>query len=93
MVDSGGVYLPLQEDIFPDDNHFGRIFSNIAEMSSRWLPQISAVMGSCTAGGAYIPAMCDETIIIVKDNGSIFLGGPQLVQAATGVIVLLTQKH
>jgi len=86
MVDSGGVYLPLQEDIFPDDNHFGRIFRNIAEMSSMGLPQISAVMGSCTAGGAYIPAMCDETII-VKDNGSIFLGGPQLVQAATGVIV------
>lgn len=86
LVDSGGVYLPLQEEIFPDDQHFGRIFRNIAEMSALGLPQISAVMGSCTAGGAYIPAMCDETVI-VKGNGTIFLGGPQLVQAATGVVV------
>ncbi|NHR06739.1 methylcrotonoyl-CoA carboxylase [Chromobacterium haemolyticum] len=86
LVDSGGVYLPLQEDIFPDEQHFGRIFRNIAEMSALGLPQISAVLGSCTAGGAYIPAMSDETII-VRGNGSIFLGGPQLVRAATGVIV------
>jgi 3-methylcrotonyl-CoA carboxylase beta subunit len=86
LVDSGGVYLPLQEEIFPDEHHFGKIFRNIAEMSAMGLPQISAVMGSCTAGGAYIPAMSDETII-VRGNGSIFLGGPQLVRAATGVIV------
>ncbi|MBJ6639637.1 MULTISPECIES: carboxyl transferase domain-containing protein [unclassified Streptomyces] len=86
LVDSGGVFLPMQEDIFPDENHFGRIFRNIAEMSAMGLPQIAAVMGSCTAGGAYIPAMCDETVI-VRGNGSIFLGGPQLVRAATGVIV------
>ncbi|AXE33068.1 carboxyl transferase domain-containing protein [Chromobacterium phragmitis] len=86
LVDSGGVYLPLQEEIFPDEHHFGRIFRNIAEMSALGLPQISAVLGSCTAGGAYIPAMSDETII-VRGNGSIFLGGPQLVRAATGVIV------
>jgi len=86
LVDSGGVYLPLQEEIFPDDYHFGRIFRNIAEMSAMRIPQFSAVMGSCTAGSAYIPAMCDETVI-VKGTGSIFLGGPQLVQAATGVIV------
>ena len=86
LVDSGGAFLPLQEDIFPDENHFGTIFRNIAEMSALGLPQIAAVMGSCTAGGAYIPAMCDETVI-VKGNGTIFLGGPQLVQAATGVVV------
>jgi 3-methylcrotonyl-CoA carboxylase beta subunit len=86
LVDSGGVYLPLQEEIFPDEHHFGKIFRNIAEMSAMGLPQISAVMGSCTAGGAYIPAMSDETVI-VRGNGSIFLGGPQLVRAATGVIV------
>lgn len=83
LVDSGGAFLPLQEEIFPDEQQFGRIFRNIAEMSALGLPQISAVMGSCTAGGAYIPAMCDETII-VKGIGTIFLGGPQLVQAATG---------
>ena len=86
LVDSGGAYLPLQEEIFPDENHFGRIFRNIAEMSALGIPQIAAVMGSCTAGGAYIPAMCDETVI-VRDSGTIFLGGPQLVQAATGAIV------
>lgn len=86
LVDSGGAYLPLQEEIFPDEHHFGRIFRNIAEMSALDIKQIAAVMGSCTAGGAYIPAMCDETVI-VSGNGTIFLGGPQLVQAATGVIV------
>lgn len=86
LVDSGGAFLPLQEGIFPDENHFGTIFRNIAEMSALGLPQIAAVMGSCTAGGAYIPAMCDETVI-VRDSGTIFLGGPQLVQAATGVVV------
>lgn len=86
LVDSGGAFLPLQEDLFPDDNHFGRIFRNIAEMSAMGLPQIAAVMGSCTAGGAYIPAMCDETVI-VQGTGTIFLGGPQLVQAATGEVV------
>ena len=83
LVDSGGAFLPLQEEIFPDEHQFGKIFRNIAEMSALGLPQIAAVMGSCTAGGAYIPAMCDETII-VKGTGTIFLGGPQLVQAATG---------
>ena len=86
LVDSGGAFLPLQEEIFPDEHHFGRIFRNIAEMSSLGIKQIAAVMGSCTAGGAYIPAMCDETVI-VKGNGTIFLGGPQLVQAATGDVV------
>lgn len=86
LVDSGGAFLPMQQDIFPDENHFGRIFRNIAEMSAMGLPQISAVMGSCTAGGAYIPAMSDETVI-VRENGTIFLGGPQLVQAATGAVV------
>lgn len=86
LVDSGGAFLPLQEELFPDENHFGRIFRNIAEMSAMGLPQISAVMGSCTAGGAYVPAMSDETVI-VNGTGTIFLGGPQLVQAATGVVV------
>ena len=86
LVDSGGAFLPMQEDLFPDEQHFGRIFRNIAEMSALGLPQIAAVMGSCTAGGAYIPAMCDETVI-VRQTGTIFLGGPQLVQAATGEIV------
>ena len=86
LVDSGGAFLPLQEDLFPDEHHFGRIFRNIAEMSALGLPVIAAVMGSCTAGGAYIPAMCDETVI-VRGTGTIFLGGPQLVQAATGEIV------
>ncbi|UTM58181.1 methylcrotonoyl-CoA carboxylase [Photobacterium sp. CCB-ST2H9] len=86
LVDSGGVFLPLQDDLFPGEHHFGKIFKNIAEMSSLGIAQISAVLGSCTAGGAYIPAMCDETII-TKENGTIFLGGPQLVKAATGVEV------
>ncbi|MCA0325346.1 MAG: methylcrotonoyl-CoA carboxylase [Proteobacteria bacterium] len=86
LVDSGGAFLPLQEDIFPDEQHFGRIFRNIAEMSSLGIKQIAAVMGACTAGGAYIPAMCDETVI-VQGNGTIYLGGPQLVQAATGEVV------
>lgn len=83
LVDSGGAFLPLQADVFPDQDHFGRIFYNIARMSGQQITQISAVLGSCTAGGAYIPAMCDETII-VKGNGTIFLGGPPLVKAATG---------
>src|SRR5437588_10394518 len=83
LVDSGGALLPLQADVFPDRDHFGRIFYNQARMSSQRIPQIAAVMGSCTAGGAYVPAMSDETII-VKGNGTIFLGGPPLVKAATG---------
>lgn len=86
LVDSGGAYLPMQGDIFPDENHFGKIFRNIAEMSALGLKQIAAVLGGCTAGGAYIPAMCDETVI-VDGNGTIYLGGPQLVQAATGEVV------
>lgn len=86
LVDSGGAYLPLQGDIFPDEHHFGKIFRNIAEMSAMGLKQIAAVLGGCTAGGAYIPAMCDETVI-VDGNGTIYLGGPQLVQAATGEVV------
>jgi len=83
LVDSGGAFLPMQDEVFPDREHFGRIFYNQAMMSSLKIPQISAVMGSCTAGGAYVPAMSDETII-VKGTGSIFLGGPPLVKAATG---------
>ena len=83
LVDSGGAFLPLQADVFPDRDHFGRIFYNQARMSSKRIPQIAAVMGSCTAGGAYVPAMSDETVI-VKGNGTIFLGGPPLVKAATG---------
>ncbi len=83
LVDSGGAFLPLQADVFPDRDHFGRIFYNQARMSSQRIPQIAAVMGSCTAGGAYVPAMSDETII-VQGNGTIFLGGPPLVKAATG---------
>lgn len=83
LVDSGGAFLHLQADVFPDKEHFGRIFYNIARMSGKGITQIAAVLGSCTAGGAYIPAMCDETII-VKNNGTIFLGGPPLVKAATG---------
>jgi 3-methylcrotonyl-CoA carboxylase beta subunit len=86
LVDSGGAFLPLQDEVFPDRDHFGRIFYNQARMSSQGIPQIAAVMGSCTAGGAYVPAMADESII-VKDQGTIFLGGPPLVQAATGEIV------
>ena len=83
LVDSGGAFLHLQADVFPDRDHFGRIFYNIARMSGKGIVQIAAVLGSCTAGGAYIPAMSDETII-VKDNGTIFLAGPPLVKAATG---------
>ncbi len=83
LVDSGGAYLPLQAEVFPDRDHFGRIFFNQARMSAERIPQIAAVMGSCTAGGAYVPAMSDETII-VKGTGTIFLGGPPLVKAATG---------
>ncbi|MGZ5440982.1 MAG: carboxyl transferase domain-containing protein [Thermoanaerobaculia bacterium] len=83
LVDSGGAFLPLQADVFPDREHFGRIFYNQAVMSAAEIPQISAVMGSCTAGGAYVPAMSDEAVI-VKGTGTIFLGGPPLVKAATG---------
>src|SRR5438045_5300643 len=83
LVDSGGAFLPLQADVFPDKEHFGRIFYNQAVMSARGIPQIAVVMGSCTAGGAYVPAMSDETVI-VKGVGTIFLGGPPLVKAATG---------
>ncbi|HST90197.1 MAG TPA: carboxyl transferase domain-containing protein [Ktedonobacterales bacterium] len=83
LVDSGGAFLPLQADVFPDREHFGRIFYNQAQMSARRIPQIAAVMGSCTAGGAYIPAMSDETVI-VRGTGTIFLAGPPLVKAATG---------
>jgi acetyl-CoA carboxylase carboxyltransferase component len=83
LVDSGGAFLPLQADVFPDRDHFGRIFFNQARMSAARIPQIAVVMGSCTAGGAYVPAMSDETII-VKGTGTIFLGGPPLVKAATG---------
>ncbi|MBV8637753.1 MAG: methylcrotonoyl-CoA carboxylase [Candidatus Eremiobacteraeota bacterium] len=83
LVDSGGAFLPLQADVFPDRDHFGRIFYNQARMSGKRIPQIAAVMGSCTAGGAYVPAMSDEAVI-VKGNGTIFLGGPPLVKAATG---------
>jgi acetyl-CoA carboxylase carboxyltransferase component len=86
LVDSGGAFLPLQAEVFPDRDHFGRIFYNQARMSAQGIPQIAAVMGSCTAGGAYVPAMADESVI-VKDEGTIFLGGPPLVQAATGEIV------
>ena len=83
LVDSGGAFLPLQAEVFPDRDHFGRIFFNQARMSAAGIPQIAVVMGSCTAGGAYVPAMSDETII-VKNTGTIFLGGPPLVKAATG---------
>ena len=83
LVDSGGAFLPLQDQVFPDKGHFGRIFRNQAILSSKGIPQVAAVLGSCTAGGAYIPAMSDESII-VKDNGTIFLAGPPLVKAATG---------
>ena len=83
LVDSGGAFLPLQADVFPDREHFGRIFFNQARMSAERIPQIAVVMGSCTAGGAYVPAMSDETII-VNGTGTIFLGGPPLVKAATG---------
>src|SRR5712692_6836987 len=83
LVDSGGAFLPLQDEIFPDERHFGRIFYNQARMSALGIPQIAIVMGSCTAGGAYVPAMSDQSII-VRHQGTIFLGGPPLVKAATG---------
>jgi acetyl-CoA carboxylase carboxyltransferase component len=83
LVDSGGAFLPLQADVFPDRDHFGRIFFNQARMSAKGIPQIAVVMGSCTAGGAYVPAMSDETVI-VRGTGTIFIGGPPLVKAATG---------
>ena len=86
LVDSGGAFLPMQDEVFPDKEHFGRIFFNQANLSAEGIPQIAAVMGSCTAGGAYVPAMSDETVI-VKDQGTIFLGGPPLVKAATGEVV------
>jgi len=83
LVDSGGAFLPLQAEVFPDRDHFGRIFYNQAQMSARGIPQIAVVLGSCTAGGAYVPAMSDETVI-VRGTGTIFIGGPPLVKAATG---------
>ncbi|MCX7373431.1 MAG: methylcrotonoyl-CoA carboxylase [Alphaproteobacteria bacterium] len=86
LVDSGGANLPNQDEIFPDRDHFGRIFFNQANMSAAGIPQVAAVMGSCTAGGAYVPAMCDESVI-VANQGTIFLGGPPLVKAATGEVV------
>ncbi|WP_411834672.1 carboxyl transferase domain-containing protein [Pseudoxanthomonas mexicana] len=86
LVDSGGAFLPLQDEVFPDREHFGRIFYNQARLSAENIPQIAVVMGSCTAGGAYVPAMCDESVI-VREQGTIFLGGPPLVKAATGEVV------
>ncbi|MDE2250096.1 MAG: methylcrotonoyl-CoA carboxylase, partial [Gammaproteobacteria bacterium] len=86
LIDSGGAHLPSQDEVFPDRDHFGRIFYNQAQMSAQGIAQIAVVMGSCTAGGAYVPAMSDETII-VKNQGTIFLGGPPLVKAATGEVV------
>ena len=86
LVDSGGAFLPMQDEVFPDRDHFGRIFYNQARMSAAGVPQVAAVMGSCTAGGAYVPAMADEAII-VRNQGTIFLGGPPLVRAATGEVV------
>src|SRR6188768_3475674 len=86
LVDSGGAFLPMQDEVFPDRTHFGRIFYNQATMSGEGIPQVAAVMGSCTAGGAYVPAMSDETVI-VKEQGTIFLDGPPLVKAATGEVV------
>ena len=86
LVDSGGAFLPMQDEVFPDKEHFGRIFFNQANLSARRIPQIASVMGSCTAGGAYVPAMSDETVI-VREQGTIFLGGPPLVKAATGEVV------
>src|SRR5947208_8017452 len=86
LVDSGGAFLPLQDEVFPDREHFGRIFFNQATMSAAGIPQLAAVMGSSTAGGAYVPAMADETVI-VRGQGTIFLGGPPLVKAATGEVV------
>ncbi|MGI8560478.1 MAG: carboxyl transferase domain-containing protein [Luteimonas sp.] len=86
LVDSGGAFLPLQDEVFPDKEHFGRIFYKQARLSAENIPQVAVVMGSCTAGGAYVPAMCDESII-VREQGTIFLGGPPLVKAATGEVV------
>ena len=86
LVDSGGAFLPMQDEVFPDREHFGRIFYNQANLSARKIPQIAAVLGSCTAGGAYVPAMSDETVI-VRNQGTIFLGGPPLVKAAIGEVV------
>ncbi len=86
LVDSGGAFLPRQDEVFPDRDHFGRIFYNQANLSAAGIPQIAVVMGSCTAGGAYVPAMCDESVI-VRNQGTIFLGGPPLVKAATGEVV------
>src|SRR5450830_1269791 len=86
LVDSGGAFLPKQDEVFPDKEHFGRIFFNQAQMSAAKIPQVASVMGSCTAGGAYVPAMSDETVI-VRNQGTIFLGGPPLVKAAIGEIV------
>ena len=86
LVDSGGAFLPMQDEVFPDKEHFGRIFYNQAQMSAMGIAQIAVVLGSCTAGGAYVPAMADESVI-VKNNGTIFLGGPPLVKAATGEVV------
>lgn len=86
LVDSGGAFLPLQDEVFPDRDHFGRIFFNQANMSAQNIPQIAVVMGSCTAGGAYVPAMADESIM-VKNQATIFLGGPPLVKAATGEVI------
>jgi 3-methylcrotonyl-CoA carboxylase beta subunit len=86
MVDSAGAFLPQQDDVFPDRNHFGRIFFNQARMSAKGIPQIAIVMGSCTAGGAYVPSMSDEVVMVHK-KGTVFLGGPPLVQAATGEVV------
>ena len=86
LVDSGGAFLPAQDEVFPDRDHFGRIFYNQARLSAAGIPQIALVMGSCTAGGAYVPAMSDESVI-VRGQGTIFLGGPPLVRAATGEIV------
>jgi 3-methylcrotonyl-CoA carboxylase beta subunit len=86
LVDSGGAFLPLQDEVFPDKEHFGRIFYNQANLSAAGIPQVAVVMGSCTAGGAYVPAMCDESVI-VRNQGTIFLGGPPLVKAATGEVV------
>jgi 3-methylcrotonyl-CoA carboxylase beta subunit len=90
LVDSGGAFLPKQDEVFPDRDHFGRIFYNQAQLSARRIPQIAAVLGSCTAGGAYVPAMSDEAVI-VREQGTIFLGGPPLVKAATGEIVTAEQ--
>ena len=87
LVDSGGAFLPLQADVFPDREHFGRLFYNQARMSAKGIAQIAVVMGFCAAGGAYVPAMADETVI-VRGTGSIFIGGPALVKAATGEEVI-----